>query len=77
MRYLEYIYLIGSVILAVYIATNYKHLDTYAVIGLGIGTGLMAFMYSFRRSQRLMMEKMAERDAQEEADIPDDEDHVS
>lgn len=66
MRYLEYIYLIGAVFIGAMIATNYKNLSTFAFIGLCIATGLMAFMYSFRRSQRLLMEKMEQEEQEEE-----------
>jgi K+ transporter len=75
MRYLEYIYLIGAVFIGAMIATNYKNLSTFAFIGLCIATGLMAFMYSFRRSQRLLMEKMEQEEEDEdepEAEATDD-----
>lgn len=75
MRYLEYIYLIGAVFIGAMIATNYKNLSTFAFIGLCVATGLMAFMYSFRRSQRLLMEKMEQEEEDEdepEAEATDD-----
>jgi flagellar biosynthesis/type III secretory pathway M-ring protein FliF/YscJ len=79
MRYLEYIYLAWAVVIAAYIASSYKHLSALAMVGLCIAAGLMAFMYSFRRSQRLLIEKMAreqpypeEEDEEEEEEIEND-----
>lgn len=75
MRYLEYIYLAWAVVIAAYIASSYKHLSVLAMVGLCIAAGLMAFMYSFRRSQRLLIEKMArEQPDPEEEDEDEEED---
>lgn len=73
MRFLEYIYLLFAGLIAAYIATEYKHLSTLAFIGLCLAAGLMGFMYSFRRNQRLLFEKMdreqAERDEAIEEEV--------
>ncbi len=68
MRYLEYIYLAFAALIAAYIATEYKHLSTFAFVGLCLAAGLMGFMYSFRRSQRMLLEKM-----EREQPYPDEE----
>jgi uncharacterized membrane protein len=69
MRYLEYIYLAGAIAIAAYLGTSYQDLPTLTFIGLCIAAGLMAFMYSFRRSQRLLFEKL-------EREQPDDEEEA-
>jgi hypothetical protein len=68
MRYLEYIYLIFAGLIAAYIATEYRHLSTFAFVGLCLAAGLMGFMYSFRRNQRHLLEKM-----EREQPYPDEE----
>lgn len=74
MRYLEYIYLAWAVVIAAYIASSYKHLSVLAMVGLCIAAGLMAFMYSFRRSQRLLIEKMAREQPYPEEEDEEEED---
>lgn len=73
MRYLEYIYLAFAALIAAYIATEYKHLSTFAFVGLCLAAGLMGFMYSFRRSQRLLLEKMEREQPYPDEEEEDDE----
>jgi uncharacterized membrane protein len=81
MRYLEYAYLLGTVAIAIFMAMNFKDLPTSSKVVLSLGAMLCAFMYSFRRKQRQMMEEMDRRSAEEQADAeeadqsPDDHGH--
>lgn len=72
MRYLEYIYLLFAGLIAAYIATEYKHLSTFAFVGLCLAAGLMGFMYSFRRNQRLLFEKMDREQAERDEEIDEE-----
>lgn len=73
MRYLEYVYLLAAVGIAVFMAISFKDLPTTSRITLSFGAMICAFMYSFRRKQRQMLEEM-DRRAPEDApdDVPSD-----
>jgi hypothetical protein len=80
-RYLEYVYLLAGVAIAVFMALNFKDLELGNKILLSFGAILSSFMFSFRRKQRQMLEELDARDAQAEADEaenaqePEDHDH--
>jgi hypothetical protein len=67
-RYLEYVYLLAGVGIAVFMALNFKDLELGNKILLSFGAILSSFMFSFRRKQRQMLEELDARDAQAEAD---------
>ena len=56
-KYYEYLYLAVAVGLAIFLAMSYKEMPTTGVIGMSVATGVAAFMYSFRRKQRILLEK--------------------
>lgn len=66
-RYLEYVYLLAGLGIAGTMAVEWKHLPTSAKIGLGLGCMLCAFMYSFRKKQREMMDELDRREEEEAA----------
>lgn len=74
MRYLEYAYLLGTVAIAIFLAVHFKDLPTTSKVVLSLGAMLCAFMYSFRRKQRQMMEEMDRREAEAEPEETDNQD---
>ena len=64
-RYYEFLYLAVAVGLAAFIAVSYNEMPSTAVIGMSVGAGVAAFMYSFRRQQRIKLEQI-ERERIEE-----------
>ena len=60
-RYIEYLYLAFAVLLTGWLAFNFAELPTRNKIVFGLAIGLCAFMYSFRRKQRQVLDE-AERE---------------
>lgn len=74
-RYYEYLYLAVAICLAIFIATSIKEMNTTAIIGMVAATAVSAFMYSFRRQQRMMYEaEDRERLEQLEEEAGEDDD---
>jgi hypothetical protein len=71
MRYLEYAYLLGGVGIAIFMALNFKDLELGSRITLSFAAMLCAFMYSFRKKQREMMEDMDAKKEDEKAEESD------
>lgn len=65
MRYIEYVYLVVAVAVAAFIAMNIKHMAIHQVILTGLGLCIAAFMYSFRRTQRILFEKREQEELEE------------
>lgn len=77
MRYFEYVYMAVAVGLVVFLATNYKYFTTLNVIAVMVGIGIASFMFTFRRSQRIMLEaeearRLEDGDDSEEEEAEDD-----
>lgn len=62
-RYLEYLYLCGTIAIGIFMALNFKEMPLGNKIVLSLGAMLCAFMYSFRRKQRQMMEDIDRRES--------------
>jgi K+ transporter len=76
MRYLEYAYLVAAVGISGFMALNFAELPTGSKIMLSLGGILCAFMYSFRRKQRQMLEEMDRKEDAEKASAQENqEDH--
>ncbi len=60
----EYLYLIAAGVLAAFLASRFRELETAGVVLLCVAIGICAFMYSFRRKQRRAAEAR-ERDQQD------------
>ncbi len=52
MRYMEYIYLTGAMMLIIFLATEFRNLSNQMTWALLASILLFSFMYSFRRTQR-------------------------
>ena len=64
-RYDEYLYLAVAIGLAAFIAVSYEEMPSTAVIGMSVAAGVSAFMYSFRRQQRLKLEQFEQERIEE------------
>jgi hypothetical protein len=77
LRYIEYLYLVGAIVAAGYLAMQFKELPVANKAFLAFVVLLCAFMFSFRRKQRQVLEEMdarnAEKRRQEQAENPDSE----
>lgn len=72
MRYIEYIYLILAGMSFTFMVTEYEHLNGYRVGFVLLSMGMFAFMFTFRRSQRIRFEKIeAEQMEEMENDLAD------
>lgn len=61
MRYIEYVYLGLALMSLTFLATEFETLSQRTVILMCVSMGIFAFMFAFRRGQRLSMERrMAE-----------------
>lgn len=70
-RILEYLYLVVAMGVAAYLAANFKSLPLTNKIFLALVVVLCAFMFSFRRKQRQVLEEMdAKRSQQPQEDAP-------
>jgi 4-hydroxybenzoate polyprenyltransferase len=71
-RYLEYVYLVAAVGLTVFLALSFQTMPTANKVLFGFGIALCAFMFSFRRKQRQVMEDIdrQEDEAEENEDSP-------
>ena len=58
MKYIEYVYLAASVILLVFLAQGYGELTTVQTVMIVISMVVTSFLFSFRRRQRLAMERI-------------------
>lgn len=65
MRYIEYIYLAVAVGLVAFFAGNFNDLTTANIIALIAGIIISSFMFSFRRQQRLVIEREERRRLEE------------
>ncbi len=70
MRYLEYVYLLVAVGIAVFMAVSFKELSLGSKVLMSFAAMLCSFMYSFRRKQRAMMEEFEEKEGREEEVTP-------
>ncbi|MEM8890497.1 MAG: hypothetical protein AAGD28_21145 [Bacteroidota bacterium] len=66
MKYFEYVYLILMVMALVFLSKEWESLPGQSRIMLCVVTGIFAFMFSFRRTQRLRAEKAWEAEMQAE-----------
>lgn len=62
MRYMEYIYLMIAVGLCVFLVSGFQDFSLSQKLMVFFAIALTAFMFSFRRKQRLIMER---REAEE------------
>ena len=78
MRYIEYIYLVVAGVLLAYLATEYEKMGTTNFIAILAGIGISAFMFSFRRNQRLKFEELDReefaKEEEEEAELKEEND---
>lgn len=58
MRYIEYIYLILAGMSFTFMVTEYERLNGYRMGFVLLAMGIFAFMFTFRRSQRIRFEKI-------------------
>jgi hypothetical protein len=70
MRYLEYAYLLAAIAIAVFMAVTFKELPTSNKVMLALGGMLCAFMFSFRRKQRIMLEEYDREQAEGDTEEP-------
>lgn len=56
MRYIEYIWLAGGVMLFIFMVSNISNLPPVNLIFFVLGISIFFFMYSFRRRQRIMVD---------------------
>jgi hypothetical protein len=78
MRFLEYLYLLVAVGVSAYFAWNFKTMPLGNKIFLALVIVLCAFMFSFRRKQRQVLEDFEERErkkAEEAENLSDKETH--
>ena len=64
LKYIEYLWLTVAIGLMVLLVWGYKEMNTYNMVGIIVGMGISAFMFSFRRRQRKLQEQ---REQDEEA----------
>lgn len=69
MKQIEYVYLGLVAVGIVFLATEFNDLDNKTRILAMVGIAIMAFMYSFRRSSRINMEKRWESEGDDEEEI--------
>lgn len=58
MRYIEYVYLVLAGMSFTFMVTEYERLNGQRITFVLLALGIFAFMYTFRRSQRIRFEKM-------------------
>jgi len=66
MKYFEYLYLILMIMALVFLANEWAGLATQGKVMLLVVTALFAFMFSFRRTQRIRLEKEFEEEMEKE-----------
>lgn len=72
MRYIEYIYLILAGMSFTFMVTEYERLSGYRMGFVLFSMGIFAFMFTFRRSQRIRFEKIeAEQMEEMEKELAD------
>lgn len=72
MRYIEYIYLILSGMSFTFLVTEYERLNGFRIGFVLLSMGIFAFMFTFRRSQRIRFEKIeAEQMEEMEKELAD------
>lgn len=72
MRYIEYIYLILSGMSFTFMVTEYERLNGFRIGFVLLSMGIFAFMFTFRRSQRIRFEKIeAEQMEEMEKELAD------
>jgi hypothetical protein len=82
MRYVEYAYLVAAIGIGAFMVMSFKDLETSNKVMLSFAVMLCAFMYTFRRKQRLLLDEMDARrniahnddDTEEEAPMPGEND---
>lgn len=65
MRYIEYVYLILSGMSFTFMVTEYERLDGRRLTFVLLAMGIFAFMFMFRRAQRIRFEKLEEEKMEE------------
>lgn len=60
MRYFEYVYLLCGVMVLVFLVKEQQHLPDGTRVAMLVAIVLFSFMFSFRRSQRIKMDKIRE-----------------
>jgi uncharacterized membrane protein len=75
-RYIEYLYLMAAIGASAYLAARFKNLPLANKVFLAVVIILCAFMFSFRRRQRRVLEKMESRDSSQAVTEGDSEDIV-
>jgi len=63
MKFLEYLWLALTIILFVFMSVFYRRMEANEKWAVGLAAGTAAFMYSFRRFQRLKNELKTKREA--------------
>lgn len=72
MRYIEYIYLILSGMSFTFLVTEFDRLNGVRIGFVLLSVGIFAFMFTFRRSQRIRFEKIeAEQMEEMEKELAD------
>ena len=74
MRYVEYAYLVAMAGIAGFMVMEFKDLEIGGKVMMSFAVMLCAFMYTFRRKQRLMLEEMDREHGDEETDAESTED---
>lgn len=64
MKYFEYLYMILMIMALVFLVKEWEGLITQGKIMLVVVTAIFAFMFSFRRTQRINAEKQYEAELQ-------------
>lgn len=65
MRYIEYVYLILAGMSFTFMVTEYERLNGQRLTFVLLAMGIFAFMFTFRRSQRIRFEKLEEEKMEE------------
>ncbi|MFN8393170.1 MAG: hypothetical protein U0176_00700 [Bacteroidia bacterium] len=73
-RALEYMYLVGALVIGTYMAIKFDTLPLPNKVFLSLAMIVFAFMFSFRRKQRQILEDIDRRKADGEDADPDEED---
>lgn len=65
MKYIEYVWLVGAIVLVAFLATNFGKMAWYQYLVAFVGIVISTFMYTFRRNMRLQVDRKLEEEENE------------
>ncbi|MEM0996293.1 MAG: hypothetical protein AAGN35_04400 [Bacteroidota bacterium] len=74
MRYVEYIYAAAALGLLIFLALSFGELPLGPRIALMFGIAICSFMYSFRRKQRIIFERIEDEEPSSAPTAPEEHD---